>query len=571
MADTPFLPAPKESNLAQAITRRKGWKHLIFEQTRRRWMVYGKTQEGHGQDGIWSEIDDELIAKRVYAALTDRCKQGFSARLLNGVITLLKIRLGRTLKPPGRDYLPFRNGVLHIPTLTRKPHDPKNDFCWCLPYDYNPLATCQPILAWLKEATAGDDDTVQLLRAFLRAILTRSVKVEKFLELIGPGGTGKGTFLRLATALVGYANTHVTSLRLLEQSRFETVELIGKQLVLITDADRYTASVATLNALTGDDTIRGERKFEAPLKFSNEAMVIVAANEPVQSPDYTSGLARRRLTVEFHYRPRVVRDLIAFENGQPVGELADSLPGLLNWVLDLDEQEMLARLRGHACATMARTKADTLMATNPIAAWADACLVRADAETDTYIGVAKRLEHGQGYDKEEEWLYANYRSYMDRANFLPVSLTRFSALVVDLCQFQIGQADIQKGRNKNGAFITGIALRPQHSEAQSFIEAMLASPTPADTGRDNLVTTSTLGSVDYVDYVDSSINQHTPESPKYIQDISLNPAYPSHSTLPGKQPVTNPSHSVTTRVQPDQVLSKPHMTGDWGVYGKPLS
>ena len=556
-------PTPAESILAQGISQTDAFARVIFEHTRRRWMRYEATE------GIWQEVPEERIAGNIHNALSALCEDGFSASKLHGVTTLLKIQLGHTLTPPSRDLLPCRNGVLHLPTMTLKPHNPEHKFTWRLPYDYDPRATCQPVLHWLKDATGGDADIVAVLRAYLRAILTRSVKVEKFLELVGPGGTGKGTFMRLATALVGIDNTHVTSLKLLEQSRFETVELIGKRLALITDADRFTASVSTLNALTGDDTIRAERKFEQPLKFSNEAMVIVAANEPIQSPDYTSGLGRRRITVEFRHRPRVVRDLITLENGEPVGEFAASLPGVLNWVLALDDAAMVACLRGHSSTTLARTKAETLVATNPIAAWADACLVRADAETQTYVGVAKELPRGQGYERDTEWLYPNYCTYTQQANFQAVSLTRFSALLVDLLQFQLGQPDIWKGRDREGAFIAGIALRTPANGCQSFIAAMLDSSTPSVTGCDNSVTTSTPGSVDCDDSVDLSINKSISPPPSiYTYENAPHPSHPSHSTPDRNQAITDPSRPVTPRVSPDHEPAKPRRTGDRWIFGK---
>ena len=553
---------PAESFLAQQIIKDPTWKDIMFDRTRRRWMHYD------AKAGIWREMEDDDLAAQVDKALTTLCKQGFSASRLHGVITVLKIRLGRTMQPPPRDLLPCRNGVLHLPTMTLQPHDSKHNFTWRLPYDFDPRATCQPVMHWLKDATGGDADVIALLRAYLRAILTRSVKVEKFLELLGPGGTGKGTFMRLATALVGIDNTHVTSLKLLEQSRFETVELIGKRLVLITDADRFTASVSTLNALTGDDTIRGERKFEPVITFRNECMIIVAANEPVQSPDYTSGLGRRRITVEFRHRPRVVRDLISFDDGQPTGELAASLPGILNWVLALDDAAMVACLRGHSSISLARTKAETLVATNPLAAWADACLVRGDAESKTYVGVANELPRGQGYERDTEWLYPNYCTYTQQANFQAVSLTRFSALLVDLLQFQLGQPDIWKGRDRDGAFITGIALRRPADGYQSFIADMLATQTRADTGRDDSVTTSTPGSVDCDDYVNLSINKSISSSPPYTYENAPHPSHPSQPTPERNQAITDPSRPVTTRVSPDKQPEKSRRTGDRWIFGK---
>jgi P4 family phage/plasmid primase-like protien len=553
--------SPKDSVLAAKIATKAREHHIIYERTRRRWMQYEAVQKG-----VWSEVNDDLIAERVDTALSKLCKDGFSAHTMDGVIRLLKVRLGKTLKPPSRDYLPCRNAVLHIPTRTIEDHNPERGFTWCLPYDYDALATCQPVLDWLKETTGGDLDTIELLRAYLRAILVGSVRVGKFLELIGPGGTGKGTFMRLATALVGYANTYNTKLRWLEQNRFETSELIGKQLVLVSEADRYTASVSTLNALTGSDVMRAERKHEAAFQYDNEAMVIVAANEPIQSPDYTSGLGRRRISIEFRNHPEQVRDLIDFERGgQPVGEFVPCLPGVLNWVLAVDEATMVARLRERSSAALAKTKARMLLATNPIAAWANDWLIADDEETSR-VGVARKQDRGSGYEHEDDWLYANYRAYMDTANFQAVSLTRFSDLLEDLCHHQLGMAAVTRGRDRNGAHLTGLRLRTSTDEHQGFIDTALAPQTRATTERDDPVTTSALGSVDCDDYDDSFTNQPTPQP--HIYKFSENPSQPSHSTLPRVGAISEPSQSTPSRLDATTKPSKPHQKRAEWPYGK---
>jgi hypothetical protein len=112
------MTSPKESVLAQCITQAKGWQRIIFEHTRKRWMVYGKPHPG-----VWSEVDEEVITKAIFTALGKHCPEGFSSGLLDGVTKLIKIRRGRTLKPPSRDYLPYRNKVLHIPTMETLDHD----------------------------------------------------------------------------------------------------------------------------------------------------------------------------------------------------------------------------------------------------------------------------------------------------------------------------------------------------------------------------------------------------------------------------------------------------------------
>jgi putative DNA primase/helicase len=77
------------------------------------------------------------------------------------------------------------------------------------------------------EAQDGDPQRVQLLRAYLKAIVTGRTDLQRYLECLGPGGTGKSTYTRLAIALVGLENTCITELKLLEGNRFETSGIYG--------------------------------------------------------------------------------------------------------------------------------------------------------------------------------------------------------------------------------------------------------------------------------------------------------------------------------------------------------
>ena len=78
--------------------------------------------------------------------------------------------------------------------------------------------------------------------------------------------------------------------------------------------------------------------------FVYMGMVMVAANEPIQTTDNTSGLIRRRLTVEFNRKlydkSSEAKDMIKIEKGRVVGEWKNYLPGLINWVLEMNEKEM---------------------------------------------------------------------------------------------------------------------------------------------------------------------------------------------------------------------------------------
>jgi putative DNA primase/helicase len=357
--------------------------------------------------------------------------------------------------------------------------------------------------------------------------------------------------------LVGLDNTHITELRLLETNRFETAELVGKRLVLITDSDRYGGPVKVLKALSGDDVVRSERKYADPHTLTPEAMVLVAANEQIQSTDYTSGLERRRISIPFRHRPTQERQLIAFRRGEAAGEFVPYLPGLLNLVLNLPDADMEQLLRHTTQAVPALREAWTraLVEANDLAHWADTCLVY-DACAKTYVGLAKRDRIAEGYQREDSWLYANYRAFAEVAGERrPISLVRFSGLLEDLCQQQLGLKGVGRGRDKDGACLTGVRLRTTTDEALAGLITqaitLTMAKTPASDEGDERVMAKTLGS-DEDDEDDGLLetppkkNPQNPEQPSSIFSIKTFPHNPSSSspfnTGACLQPSRNPSH-----------------------------
>jgi putative DNA primase/helicase len=367
---------------------------------------------------------------------------------VDGVAKLLKTELEVTEWDEQPGLIPLQDGVLEIATMKLLPHAPGYRLLWQLPYKWaDRQAGCEPIQTWMNQATQGNGQLVQLLRAYLKAVVTSRADLQRFLELIGNGGSGKGTFTRLAQALVGHHNTAVTTLEQLEKNRFETAAIYGKKLLLITDSDKYGGEVSTLKAITGGDPIRFEKKkVQQCQAFTPTCMVIISANEPPQSTDYTSGLKRRRLTVPFKLQvePSQRRDLDA--------EFKPYRAGLLEWVLTVPDEEMQQLIVNttESVFSARNWEIEMLLDTNPIAQWFDHSVVLATGEK-TYVGLKNQ--------NPEHYLYASYCHYMEGSGQRSCALNRFSRLLQDLTVNQLKLKLIQKGNDRVGTYFPNITLR----------------------------------------------------------------------------------------------------------------
>ncbi|MEM0978812.1 MAG: DUF5906 domain-containing protein [Cyanobacteria bacterium P01_H01_bin.58] len=407
----------------------------------------------------WEPVSDcefkELIQREL--DIVGVCGE-YSATLIDSIAKLLTQRIAVRDWPTERGLIPFRNGVLRLSDNTLLPHSPEYGFTWQLPYDFLPGATCEPIIDWMRWAVNEDETVVQLLRACLKAIVMGRTDFQKYLEIIGPGGTGKSTLEKLIQALVGRSNTVSTSLSRIANSRFETSRFMGKRLVSIPDADYNPTAVDVLKQMTGEDYIPWERKGENPDYadgFTLEGWVVVTTNKEIIASDHTNALFRRRIPIYFN---RVVpegdrRSLVEFgPDGSLRGEFAEHLPGLFNWVLAMPDELMEAYIRNprQYVGVMGEFLAQTLLNTDNLAQWVEECVV-VDQEARSYVG---RQE-----DDMFERLYPNYYHYCNGANVNPLSLSKFSGALENLLQKQLGIDGVkrEKDRTRRSTFI-GIRL-----------------------------------------------------------------------------------------------------------------
>ena len=472
------LPNWSQSDLAEYLAE-KYQGQLAWNTDEQEWYHYGSVTPG-----IWTGGSTERIGKLVKSeigaianqiAKVGNKKPTYTISFVNGVSALLKFDLEVDRWNEVEGLLPMLNGVLDLKTRKLLPHSPDNKLTWCLPYEYNPLATCEPIQEWLLTMCGGDRALVQLMRAYLLGIVTGRTDWQKYLELVGAGGTGKSTFTRLATALVGQENVHTTTLKKLEKSKFETASIARKRLVLINDSERYANEVGKLKNLTGQDTLPYEVKFkQSKGGFTPDALVILTTNEVIQSADYTSGLARRRISVPMFNQIKGDRqkNLIEHKNGKMYGDFLPYIPGLLNWVLDMDEEKATSIVKNYEAnvPSLLAQKARTLVETNPIADWLDNFVVY-DSKARTNVGVAKRDKDSNSpfwYLDTEKWLYPNYCEYCHNSGTKAVSLRRFVNLLSDLGKNQLG-LDIRKERDRLGSYFMGLKIRAAEDDSPPLI------------------------------------------------------------------------------------------------------
>ncbi|ASC70311.1 hypothetical protein XM38_012480 [Halomicronema hongdechloris C2206] len=475
---------PPTGKLA-ALMEQSWSKHLKWRLDFSSFYAYGRTTPG-----LWERVSDrevkELVQRELDAAGTDG---EYGLTVVDNTVALLSQRVSVRQLPQAHGYIPFRNGVLRVSDRTLLEHSPDYGFTWQLPYDYIPGAECGPVVDWLGWAVNGDKTVVQLIRACLKAMILGRTDFQRYLEIVGPGGTGKGVLIRLIQALLGRSNTVSTSLSRIANSRFETGRFMGKRLIFIPDADYNPTAVDTLKQLTGEDFIPWERKNENSDYcdgFTLEGWVMVATNREIVASDHTNALFRRRIPIYFNH---VVpdgerRDLISFcPDGSLRGEFADLLPGVFNWVLDMPDKLMERYIKNprEYVRSMGEFQAETLLETNSVAAWVDENVVYQPGEF---------AKIGGKNNPADSCLYPNYVAWCEATGSKTVGLRTFVKDFKNLFCNELG-LDVSKRRDRNrGSGFDNIRLRicggdgePREDEPCT-VERALGGSTQNDTNGD---------------------------------------------------------------------------------------
>lgn len=406
---------------------------------------------------------------------------GYGDRYRDGVLTLVADCQLLPLPPAPPMAIPFRNGLLDPATWQLAPVSPTNALTWCLPYNFDRGADCPTVRDWLLRTVDGDAATVELLRAWLAALLTGRADLQRFLHLPGPGGSGKGAFMRVCAALVGERNMTSTDLRTLEKNNFETAKLYGKRLVLITDSDKYGGSINALKALTGQDPIRLERKHvQQSGTFVFGGLVMLASNEPLATTDLSSGFERRRITVEFNRVASEAEKQAWRDHGGEEAVLHRELPGVVNWALSLSPADV-SRIIAHPPQRTQAANLEALTAGNSVADWlVNRCAP--DPHAWTQVGIKTEERHFDGsthYDHADDWLYPSYLAWTLGAGRVPVSLTRFRHAAEDTAKNVLKAHIPNLPRKKEGQGIHGLRLLAKWEQPFDWLAFIAAAGQPA--------------------------------------------------------------------------------------------
>lgn len=230
------------------------------------------------------------------------------------------------------DGIVVENGLLDIKTRKLKEHSPEIVHLSKIPWRYDPERDCPKVKQFVSEIVHKSD--VKLIQEMFGYCLLKDYPYAKTFMLLGGGANGKSTLIKLLEEFLGRDNISNVSLQEILDKRFTRIDLFGK--LANTHADlpsKKLEDTGIFKMLTGDDTVRGEKKYQDSFQFRNYAKLIYSANELPKTSDRTDAFYRRWIVIDFPHQ--FMDDDKKTDPSLPHSIIdEEEMSGVLNWALD---------------------------------------------------------------------------------------------------------------------------------------------------------------------------------------------------------------------------------------------
>lgn len=249
-----------------------------------------------------------------------------------------------------------KNGILNLETGELKPHSPKEYHTVKIDVTYDPEVSISPEFEnYLKSTFKGVEWEIDVVQEMFGYCLYRKYTHEYFFLNYGTGEDGKTALMNTLRALLGNENVSSTSLHDISHPRndYALYGLYRKMANICGEIGKGAIrDTSNLKIATGRETIRTRDLRQSFIEFNNYAKLIFAMNHPPEFDDFSEGLKRRIVLIEYpnKFKKGAKGTINSIEDTFTTPE---SMTGILNWAI-----EGLRRLLKNGIISHSRTNAE---------------------------------------------------------------------------------------------------------------------------------------------------------------------------------------------------------------------
>lgn len=289
-------------------------------------------------------------------------------------------------------------------------HDHKKDNYSTLRFDYpyHHSAKCELWLKTISDIFEGDKNKVDLLQEFFGYCLTRDVRKEKALLLLGESRSGKSTILETLGAVLGADNTSYVSMNDISNPQY-TPLLMNKLANIDTDVSAKAENFEReFKTIVSGEPMTCNQKFVETFRFRPYCKLAMGANVFPSIKDHSSAFYNRLILLPCDRVFDIKEQDILLKD-----KLVTELSGIFNWSV-----EGLRRLneRGGFAQNefMDEAVEELRIESNP---------------TELFFKEFIEIEIAEGIFIDRTELYEKYKSWSAQNNHGFLSSTRFNKAV----------------------------------------------------------------------------------------------------------------------------------------------
>ena len=227
-----------------------------------------------------------------------------------------------------------KNGVMDLRSGILRNGEPLDHITKQVSAEFDQGSTCPRWMQFLDEVFESNQSLIDYVTKAVGYSLTADMREQCFFMAVGTGANGKSIFLdTLEHVFSSYA--HRAPMRLFansegEADRFSLADLHGARIVFAAETKANTRmNEHVIKALTGGETLSGERKYAQPFTFRPTAKIWLGVNHNPTVSDDSFGFWRRVRLIPFNR---------TFSGDADDRELRDTLrqeaEGIFTWAIN---------------------------------------------------------------------------------------------------------------------------------------------------------------------------------------------------------------------------------------------
>ena len=278
--------------------------------------------------------------------------------------------------------LSLSNGTLDLDTFAFREHRKADLLTYCLPYPYDPQASCPRWKQFIAEVLVTeelqpDPDLATLYQELVGLSLTTDNRLETMIWQEGEGANGKSVATQTVSKLLGPLAMPVNFHTLGQPGNYDLAELAGKRVVFSTESKRGGKAAEELikNLVSGEELL-ARPIYGRPFTLRPVLKLWWSMNDRPVITDTSDAIWRRMALIPFKrtFKP-------GERDTQLLSKLEAELSGILNWAL-VGLKRLRANGRLSRAAAVYEAVAEYRQASNPTAEWlAERTVPLAEADT----------------------------------------------------------------------------------------------------------------------------------------------------------------------------------------------